>query len=135
MFNLIQDSVSKILAFWWFYLSTSQVPSLQLECLTNFIAELSLLEYSMLCYPPSLIAASATFLARFILFPSKKPWVCFSSQCSKPHVPAFRESFVWFDGLLFLCFATEFHIAALRTIPAFWFVCLCERSPSPLLQQ
>ncbi|KAL9331055.1 hypothetical protein ACSQ67_000665 [Phaseolus vulgaris] len=51
-----------------------EVPSLQLECLTNFIAELSLLEYSMLCYPPSLIAASATFLARFILFPSKKPW-------------------------------------------------------------
>ncbi|QCD99902.1 cyclin A [Vigna unguiculata] len=51
-----------------------ELPSLQLECLTNFIAELSLLEYSMLCYPPSLIAASATFLGRFILFPSKKPW-------------------------------------------------------------
>ncbi|TKY56116.1 Cyclin-A1-1 protein [Spatholobus suberectus] len=48
--------------------------SLQLECLTNYIAELSLLEYSMLCYPPSLIAASAIFLAKFILFPSKKPW-------------------------------------------------------------
>ncbi|KAH1215207.1 Cyclin-A1-1 [Glycine max] len=51
-----------------------EIPSLQLECLTNFIAELSLLEYSMLCYPPSQIAASAIFLARFILFPSKKPW-------------------------------------------------------------
>ncbi|KAK7268813.1 hypothetical protein RIF29_21522 [Crotalaria pallida] len=33
----------------------------QLECLTNYIAELSLLEYSMLCYAPSLIAASAIF--------------------------------------------------------------------------
>ncbi|XP_020212690.1 cyclin-A1-1 [Cajanus cajan] len=51
-----------------------EVPSLQLECLTNYIAELSLLEYSMLCYAPSLIAASAIFLAKFILFPSKKPW-------------------------------------------------------------
>ncbi|XP_027368331.1 cyclin-A1-1-like [Abrus precatorius] len=52
----------------------TEVLSLQLECLTNYIAELSLLEYSMLCYAPSLIAASAIFLARFILFPSKKPW-------------------------------------------------------------
>ncbi|RDX76337.1 Cyclin-A1-1, partial [Mucuna pruriens] len=50
-------------------------PLLQLECLTNYIAELSLLEYKMLCYPPSLIAASAIFLVRFILFfPSQKPW-------------------------------------------------------------
>ncbi|OIW02453.1 hypothetical protein TanjilG_05046 [Lupinus angustifolius] len=52
----------------------NEVPSLQMECLTNYIAELSLLEYSMLCYAPSLIAASAIFLAKFILFPSKKPW-------------------------------------------------------------
>ncbi|KAK7410617.1 hypothetical protein VNO78_01553 [Psophocarpus tetragonolobus] len=51
-----------------------EVASLQLECLTNYIAELSLLEYSMLCYAPSLVAASAIFLAKFILFPSKKPW-------------------------------------------------------------
>ncbi|KAK6938376.1 Cyclin, C-terminal domain [Dillenia turbinata] len=47
---------------------------LQLECLANYIAELSLLEYSMLCYAPSLIAASAIFLARYILLPSKSPW-------------------------------------------------------------
>ncbi|KAJ1382549.1 Cyclin-like [Sesbania bispinosa] len=51
-----------------------EVPSMQLECLTNYIAELSLLEYNMLCYAPSLIAASAIFLAKFILFPSRKPW-------------------------------------------------------------
>ncbi|XLR61302.1 hypothetical protein S83_011974, partial [Arachis hypogaea] len=52
----------------------SETPSLQLECLTNYIAELSLLEYNMLCYAPSLIAASAIFLAKFILSPSTKPW-------------------------------------------------------------
>lgn len=51
-----------------------EVPSLQLECLTNFIAELSLLEYSMLCYAPSLIAASSIFLAKYMLFPAMKPW-------------------------------------------------------------
>lgn len=49
---------------------------MHLECLANYLAELSLLEYSMLCYAPSLVAASAIFLANFILLPSKRPWVC-----------------------------------------------------------
>ncbi|KAF3447024.1 hypothetical protein FNV43_RR12204 [Rhamnella rubrinervis] len=52
----------------------NEVQSMQLECLANYLAELSLLEYSMLCYAPSLIAASAIFLANFILLPSKRPW-------------------------------------------------------------
>ncbi|KAM7507776.1 hypothetical protein LguiA_018229 [Lonicera macranthoides] len=49
-------------------------PSMQLECLANYVAELSLLEYTMLHYAPSLIAASAIFLAKYILLPSKRPW-------------------------------------------------------------
>ncbi|GLT77907.1 hypothetical protein SLA2020_494620 [Shorea laevis] len=52
----------------------NEVPLMQLECLANYIAELSLLEYSMLSYAPSLIAASAIFLAKFILLPSRRPW-------------------------------------------------------------
>ncbi|KAG6626221.1 hypothetical protein CIPAW_15G033600 [Carya illinoinensis] len=52
----------------------NEVPSLQLECLANYIAELSLLEYNMLCYAPSLLAASAIFMAKYLLFPSQKPW-------------------------------------------------------------
>ncbi|XP_030527160.1 cyclin-A1-1 isoform X1 [Rhodamnia argentea] len=52
----------------------NEVPSLQLECMANYIAELSLLEYNMLCYAPSLVAASAIFLAKFIITPSKRPW-------------------------------------------------------------
>ncbi|XVE55290.1 hypothetical protein DITRI_Ditri03aG0146900 [Diplodiscus trichospermus] len=52
----------------------NQVQSMQFECLANYIAELSLLEYTMLHCAPSLIAASAAFLAKFILSPSKKPW-------------------------------------------------------------
>ncbi|KAL6511998.1 Cyclin-A1-1 [Orobanche gracilis] len=52
----------------------NEAPLLQLECLANYIAELSLLEYSMLCFAPSLIAASSIFLAKFILLPSNRPW-------------------------------------------------------------
>ncbi|CAM0957311.1 unnamed protein product [Alopecurus aequalis] len=47
---------------------------LHLEFLASYIAELSLLEYSLLCYVPSLIAASSIFLANFILKPTKNPW-------------------------------------------------------------
>ncbi|XP_006351138.1 cyclin-A1-4 isoform X3 [Solanum tuberosum] len=46
----------------------------ELEHLASYIAELSLLEYNMLSYAPSLIAASAIFLAKYILLPSVKPW-------------------------------------------------------------
>ncbi|KAL9446605.1 hypothetical protein AB3S75_014303 [Citrus x aurantiifolia] len=53
---------------------SNKAPSMQFECLANYILELSLLDYNMLCYSPSLIAASATFLANFILYPLKKPW-------------------------------------------------------------
>ncbi|XP_062098743.1 cyclin-A1-1-like [Humulus lupulus] len=52
----------------------NEVPLMQFECLANYLAELSLLEYSMLCYAPSMIAASAIFLAYFIIIPSKRPW-------------------------------------------------------------
>ncbi|XP_050363493.1 cyclin-A1-1-like [Argentina anserina] len=51
-----------------------ELPSMQLECLANYLAELSLLDYSMLSYAPSLIAASAIFLANYITIPSKRPW-------------------------------------------------------------
>ncbi|CAA2991996.1 cyclin-A1-4 isoform X2 [Olea europaea subsp. europaea] len=52
----------------------NEASSLHLECLANYIAELSLLDYNMLCFFPSLIAASSIFLARYILLPSKMPW-------------------------------------------------------------
>ncbi|KAF6988732.1 hypothetical protein CFC21_006203 [Triticum aestivum] len=49
-------------------------PALHLEFLASYITELSLLEYSLLCHVPSLIAASSIFLANFILKPTKNPW-------------------------------------------------------------
>lgn len=53
---------------------TNEVPLLHLECMANYLTELSLLEYNMLSYTPSLIAASAIFLAKYILAPLKRPW-------------------------------------------------------------
>ncbi|XP_062098915.1 cyclin-A1-4-like [Humulus lupulus] len=53
---------------------TYEAPTVQLECMANYITELSLVDYHCLCYAPSMIAASATFLAKYILSPSKEPW-------------------------------------------------------------
>uniref|UniRef100_A0A2N9G744 B-like cyclin n=1 Tax=Fagus sylvatica TaxID=28930 RepID=A0A2N9G744_FAGSY len=49
-------------------------PSVELEFLANYLAELTLLEYSFLKFLPSLIAAAAVFLARWTLNQSDHPW-------------------------------------------------------------
>ncbi|KAL4199437.1 hypothetical protein AMTRI_Chr03g51110 [Amborella trichopoda] len=51
-----------------------EVSSLSLEFLANYLAELTLIEYSFLTFLPSLIAAAAVFLARWMLDPSRHPW-------------------------------------------------------------
>ncbi|XP_010500134.1 PREDICTED: cyclin-A1-1-like [Camelina sativa] len=51
-----------------------ETPSMQLECMASYIAELSLLEYTMLSHSPSLVAASSIFLAKYILEPTIRPW-------------------------------------------------------------
>ena len=56
-----------------------QTPSLELEYLANFLAELTLIDYGFLNYLPSVIAASAVFLARWTLEQSNHPWVCIFS--------------------------------------------------------
>lgn len=56
-----------------------QVSCLELEFLANYLAELTLVEYDFLKFLPSLVAASAVFLARWILNQSEHPWV---SSCS-----------------------------------------------------
>lgn len=58
------------------YIQAAQeyIKSLQLEFLANYLAELTLLEYSFLKYLPSLIAASVVFLAKFTLDPTTRPW-------------------------------------------------------------
>ncbi|KAF8026807.1 hypothetical protein BT93_F3326 [Corymbia citriodora subsp. variegata] len=49
-------------------------PSLELEYLADYLAELTLLEYDFLSFLPSLVAASAVFLARWTLDDSRHPW-------------------------------------------------------------
>ncbi|KAK2425355.1 cyclin a2-1 [Trifolium repens] len=49
-------------------------PSIELEYLANYLAELTLMNYSFLNFLPSMISASAVFLARWTLDPSNHPW-------------------------------------------------------------
>ncbi|XP_058751835.1 cyclin-A2-4-like [Vicia villosa] len=49
-------------------------PSIELEYLANYLAELTLMSYGFLNFLPSMIAASAVFLARWTLDQSNHPW-------------------------------------------------------------
>ncbi|KAK3146754.1 hypothetical protein QOZ80_3BG0271480 [Eleusine coracana subsp. coracana] len=49
-------------------------PSLSLEFLGSYLAELSLLDYGLLRFLPSLVAASVVFVARLTLDPHTNPW-------------------------------------------------------------
>ncbi|KAL5823055.1 hypothetical protein ACOSQ3_020999 [Xanthoceras sorbifolium] len=49
-------------------------PSLELEYLANFLAELSMVDVGFLNFLPSVIAASSVFLARWTLDQSSHPW-------------------------------------------------------------
>ncbi|THG05122.1 hypothetical protein TEA_012928 [Camellia sinensis var. sinensis] len=51
-----------------------KTPSLELEFLANYLAELTLVDYEFLKFLPSIIAASAVFLARWTLDQSGHPW-------------------------------------------------------------
>ncbi|XP_019189830.1 PREDICTED: cyclin-A2-2-like [Ipomoea nil] len=51
-----------------------EVPSVELEFMANYLAELTLAEYSFLKLLPSVVAASAVFLARWMLDQTKHPW-------------------------------------------------------------
>ncbi|XP_010549257.1 PREDICTED: putative cyclin-A3-1 isoform X2 [Tarenaya hassleriana] len=50
------------------------VSHLQLEFLCSYLSELSLLDYKCVKFLPSMVAASAIFLARFIMRPKQHPW-------------------------------------------------------------
>eukprot|EP00249_Psilotum_nudum_P011730 c23349_g1_i2 orf=384-1925(+) len=51
-----------------------KTPNLQLEFLGNYLAELTLVEYSLLKYLPSVIASAAVFMAKVTLDPTTRPW-------------------------------------------------------------
>lgn len=54
--------------------SSYKTPCVELEFLANYLAELALVEYSFVQFLPSLIAASAVFLAGWTLKESEHPW-------------------------------------------------------------
>ncbi|KAI3728195.1 hypothetical protein L6452_16827 [Arctium lappa] len=54
--------------------SSYKAPVIELEFLANYLAELTLIDYSFLKFLPSLIAASAIFLAKWILDQDEDPW-------------------------------------------------------------
>lgn len=55
-------------------LDEGKYPELKLECLANYIAELSLVDYECTQFLPSAIAAAAVFVARFTIVPTSHPW-------------------------------------------------------------
>eukprot|EP00250_Pteridium_aquilinum_P008213 c17770_g1_i1 orf=346-1884(+) len=54
--------------------SSHKSPTLHMEFLGNYLAELTLVEYDFLKYLPSMIAGSAVFVAKFTLEPHNRPW-------------------------------------------------------------
>ncbi|RRT49164.1 hypothetical protein GW17_00043941, partial [Ensete ventricosum] len=54
--------------------ASNKVHSLSLGYLANYLAELTLVEYSFIKFLPSVVAASAVFLARWTLDQSDHPW-------------------------------------------------------------
>ena len=52
------------------------MPSVEMEFLANYLTELTLIECQFLKYLPSVIAASAVFLAKWTMNQSSHPWVC-----------------------------------------------------------
>ncbi|KFK31754.1 hypothetical protein AALP_AA6G154900 [Arabis alpina] len=56
---------------------------LQMEFLCSYLSELSLLDYNCLKFLPSTVAASAVFLARFIIRPKQHPWCVMLEEYTK----------------------------------------------------
>ncbi|KAK1438258.1 hypothetical protein QVD17_04064 [Tagetes erecta] len=54
--------------------SSYKAPAIELEFLANYLAELTQTEYSLLKFLPSLIAASAVYLAKWTLDQDEDPW-------------------------------------------------------------
>ncbi|RDX81626.1 Cyclin-A2-4, partial [Mucuna pruriens] len=73
-------------------------PCLELEFLANYLAELTLMDYGFLNFLPSIIAASAVFLARWTLDQSNHPWnptlqhyACYKASDLKTTVLALQD--------------------------------------------
>jgi G2/mitotic-specific cyclin 1/2 len=68
--------------------SKAEQYDIQTRTLAKYLMEISLLDENFLACPPSMIAASALYLARKML--NRGVWVCFTLQCS-PKPSAFVD--------------------------------------------
>lgn len=69
------------------FLVLMQPPTLQFECLCNFLAELCLMDYTCVKFLPSQVAASVVFVAKFTLNPDSHPWVSLVVYSFKETIP------------------------------------------------
>ncbi|KAK3425570.1 hypothetical protein EUGRSUZ_F02274, partial [Eucalyptus grandis] len=69
-----------------------QTMNLKLEFLGYYLAELSLLDYACVKFLPSVVAASVTFLARFIVQPNTHPWTSSLQRYSGYTMKDLKES-------------------------------------------
>ncbi|KAI3440379.1 Cyclin N-terminal domain-containing protein [Psidium guajava] len=65
--------------------------NLKLEFLGYYLAELSLLDYACVKFLPSVVAASVTFLARYIVRPKSLPWTSSLQRHSGYNVKDLKE--------------------------------------------
>ncbi|XP_048595362.1 cyclin-A2-1 isoform X1 [Brassica napus] len=70
-----------------------------MKSLANYLAELTLVEYSFLRFLPSLIAASAVFLARWTLDQSKHPWNSTLQHYTRYETPALKNTVLAMEDL------------------------------------
>ncbi|CAN8267788.1 unnamed protein product [Cochlearia groenlandica] len=64
---------------------------LQMEFLSSYLSELSLLDYSCVKFLPSIVAASSVFLARFIIRPKHHPWSVMLEEYTKYKASDLKE--------------------------------------------
>ncbi|KAG5000812.1 hypothetical protein AAZX31_08G205100 [Glycine max] len=99
--------------------------SLELEYLANYLAELTLMDYGFLNFLPSIIAASAVFLARWTLDQSNHPWnptlqhyACYKASDLKTTVLALQDLQLNTDGCPLTAVRTKYRQDKFKCVAA-----------------
>ncbi|XP_047180289.1 putative cyclin-A3-1 [Vigna umbellata] len=90
------------------FADNEMTPNSQSEFLGRYLAELSLLDYDCLKFLPSVVAASAVFLSRFIISPEVHPWTPSLSECSGYKSAELKECVLILHDLYLLRKAASF---------------------------
>ncbi|XP_019436397.1 PREDICTED: cyclin-A2-4-like isoform X5 [Lupinus angustifolius] len=100
-------------------------PIIDLECLGNYLAELTLMNYDFLNFLPSMIAASAVFLAGWTLDQSSHPWnptlqhyTGYKASDLKSTVLALRDMQLNTDGCPLITIRTKYRQEKFKCVAA-----------------